>query len=98
MKSLAAVLVICVTLAACGQNMTDQPKYGEYEPGPLFHNGRVLQPPVTGTVARDDADRETAMTEKPGLSPALLARGQEQFDIFCSPCHARTGEGNGIIV
>lgn len=30
------------------------------------------------------------------VSTALLARGQRQFTIYCSPCHGQTGEGNGI--
>lgn len=29
---------------------------------------------------------------------ALLARGQERFDIYCAPCHSRVGDGQGIIV
>lgn len=28
----------------------------------------------------------------------VLARGQERFNIYCSPCHSRTGDGNGMIV
>jgi mono/diheme cytochrome c family protein len=27
---------------------------------------------------------------------AVLQRGREQFDIYCSPCHGRLGDGNGI--
>jgi len=30
------------------------------------------------------------------MSAALLQRGRERFDIYCSPCHGRTGDGNGI--
>jgi mono/diheme cytochrome c family protein len=26
----------------------------------------------------------------------LLQRGRERFDIYCAPCHGRTGDGNGI--
>jgi hypothetical protein len=26
----------------------------------------------------------------------LLKRGQERFNIYCSPCHGRQGDGNGI--
>src|SRR5262245_62667598 len=29
---------------------------------------------------------------------ALLSRGRERYDIYCSPCHARTGEGDGMVV
>jgi mono/diheme cytochrome c family protein len=92
------MLLMCAALAGCGENMTDQAKYQEYEPGPLFRNGRVLQAPVSGTVARGDLERDKSRIEKPPLSDALLARGREQFDVFCSPCHARTGDGNGVIV
>jgi mono/diheme cytochrome c family protein len=30
------------------------------------------------------------------VDEALLQRGRERFDIYCSPCHGRTGDGNGI--
>ncbi len=30
------------------------------------------------------------------ISSALLARGQERFNIYCAPCHGQTGEGNGM--
>ena len=30
------------------------------------------------------------------VTAPLLARGQRQFTIYCSPCHGQTGEGNGI--
>ncbi len=32
------------------------------------------------------------------MTRADLDRGGERFDIYCSPCHGRTGEGNGIVV
>jgi mono/diheme cytochrome c family protein len=91
-------LLACALLAGCGQEMDSQRKYTEYGPAPLFRDGQVLQAPVPGTVARDDPDRSAEASEKPPLTAALLARGREKFDIFCSPCHGRTGEGNGMIV
>ena len=30
------------------------------------------------------------------VNGALLARGREQFDIYCTPCHGGLGDGNGI--
>lgn len=30
------------------------------------------------------------------VSGQLLARGRERFDIYCSPCHGRLGDSNGI--
>jgi mono/diheme cytochrome c family protein len=91
-------LIACALLAGCGQEMDSQPKYTEYEKAPLFRDGRVLQVPAPGTVARDEADRLAEASEKPPLTTALLQRGHEEFDIFCSPCHGRTGAGNGMIV
>jgi mono/diheme cytochrome c family protein len=92
----AAVLLFCLLAGGCDQFMDVQPKYREYEPAPLFRNGRVLQAPVDGTVARGDLAR--APTDRPVLTPTLLARGREQFDIFCSPCHDRLGTANGMVV
>jgi mono/diheme cytochrome c family protein len=30
------------------------------------------------------------------VNAALLARGREQFNIYCTPCHGGLGDGNGI--
>ena len=32
------------------------------------------------------------------ITEAILARGQERFNISCAPCHSRVGDGNGMIV
>lgn len=44
-----------------------------------------------------------APDQGPGTLPEkvsldLLKRGQERFNIFCSPCHSRVGDGDGMIV
>src|SRR4051812_27069618 len=93
-----ALMLACMAVTGCGQNMTDQPKYQEYEPGPLFRDGRVLQAPVSGTLARGDLDREKASTSKPPLDSALLAGGHAPVDLFCAPCQARPGARNGMMV
>src|SRR5205823_11149442 len=28
----------------------------------------------------------------------VMSRGQERYDIYCSPCHGRTGAGDGMVV
>jgi mono/diheme cytochrome c family protein len=50
---------------------------------------------VPNTVARDDAANPPA---PPALTMALLERGQQRFNIDCSPCHGRSGQGDGTIV
>jgi len=95
----AAAFPIALILAGCTRsNMDSQPKYHEYEPGALFQNGRVLQAPVAGTVARGDLERERRIGQKPAITAALLKRGRTQYDVYCSPCHDRAGTGNGIVV
>jgi mono/diheme cytochrome c family protein len=92
------ILLICCGAAGCGQDMDAQRKYDEYKPAPLFGDGRVLQAPVAGTVARDEPEVQAQAAERPLLTADLLKRGQQEFDIFCSVCHGRTGDGNGMIV
>src|SRR5689334_12276276 len=93
------MLLIGGLVAGCTRsNMDSQPKYHQYEPGKLFRDGKVLQAPVRGTVARGDPARTDEASKRPALTAELLARGHEQYDVFCSPCHDRTGSGHGIVV
>ena len=32
------------------------------------------------------------------LTKADVDRGEERFNIYCSPCHSRVGDGNGMVV
>jgi len=76
----------------------------------FFTDGQSARPLPAGTVARGGPGEKiapyTGLTISrqilpPGPPPvtlALLRRGQERFNIFCSPCHDRTGSGNGMIV
>ena len=32
------------------------------------------------------------------ITRADLDRGEERFNIYCAPCHSKTGEGNGMVV
>jgi mono/diheme cytochrome c family protein len=93
-----ALLGLLLAASCTRSNMDSQPKYHEYEPGGLFRDGKVLQAPVPGTVARGDLDRASEKTQKPQLTTALLGRGRDQYDIYCSPCHDRVGNGDGIVV
>ena len=43
-------------------------------------------------------DGKPAETFPMPVTPEMMARGQERFNVFCSPCHGRTGEGDGMIV
>jgi mono/diheme cytochrome c family protein len=89
--------------------MADQPYYRPLEPTTFFDDGRSQRPQVEGTIARGQLELdehfyrgringELATTLPVEVTRELLARGQNRFNIFCSPCHDRTGSGRGMIV
>ena len=93
MKSGLSALLL---LTACQQNMVQQPRYDDYERSPLTADGSAMQAPPDGTVAQD-APRHDAEAERLALTPALLARGRQRYDIYCSMCHGYDGRGDGIV-
>ncbi len=104
------VLALVVLGVGCRQDMHDQPKYQPLEASAFFADGRASRPVVPGTVARGQlredsrlyAGRDSAgsfVEEVPfSVTRAVLDRGHERYDIYCSPCHDRVGNGNGMIV
>lgn len=89
-------------------DMDNQPKYKAQAPSSFFPDGRSNRPQVDGTVARGQLKEDDALyTGKVGnefvktiplpIDAALLARGQERFNISCSPCHGRTAMGDGMV-
>jgi mono/diheme cytochrome c family protein len=91
-------LVLVLAAAGCKQDMADMPRYDPLEKSGQFADGASARPPVAGTVARDD-DLSPVPDKMPyPVTMALLERGQQRFDIFCAPCHGRTGDGDGMVV
>jgi mono/diheme cytochrome c family protein len=90
------LIAACLSLTACNE-MNDQPRYDSYERSELFADGKSLQSPPEGTVARDTIDRKTAFATRPDLTKALLERGRTRFGIYCEPCHDASGYGEGTI-
>jgi len=93
------ILVVLLLLAGCDeQSMIQQKRYDPYEPSKLWRNGSEAQMLPSGTVAQGDLARDLEIKQPPKVTAALLEKGQERFDIFCSPCHGRAGKGDGMIV
>ena len=106
-----AALPICLAVltAACRQDMHDQPKYKPLAASPFFADGRAARPTPLYTVARDEfndgdplhtgasAGGDFLDTIPLPVNAALLQRGRERFDIYCSPCHGRLGAGDGMV-
>ncbi len=72
--------------------------------------GRAMRLPVPGTVAigqlHDDSELDRGrgpdgrlfdrLPHSVELTPALLDRGKERYNIYCQPCHDEVGGGKGI--
>jgi hypothetical protein len=91
-------------------NMYKQPRYEAQSESDFFADGSDMRVPPDGTVPRgwlnDDAAYYTGKDDKGELvaripvpvTMDLLKRGQERFNIYCSPCHSRLGDGQGMVV
>lgn len=102
--------LVLLLLVGCRQDMHDAPRYEPFEESDFFADARASRLPVPGTVARGqlradsafyrgvDAQGALVTTLPIELDAVTLARGRVVYDVYCSPCHDRTGSGNGMIV
>jgi len=100
----------CLLLVVgCQQQMADQPRYEPLRRSAFFDDGSSARPPVPDTVARGHLDADEAFytgktkgalvgTLPFPLTGEVLRRGEDRFNVFCAPCHDRTGSGDGMIV
>ena len=106
--SVAAALLLAGS--GCRQEMYDQPRYKPLAKSDFFADHRASRPLPEGTVARGwlredrrlyegkDGRGQLVATLPMPLTRELLVRGQLEFNIYCSPCHDRTGRGRGMVV
>jgi mono/diheme cytochrome c family protein len=105
----ATAALSLLVVVGCRQDMQDQPKFFPQRGTDFYADGRSVRPQVENTVARnqlhEDAYFYTGLVngrEGDGLPfPAtqqVLERGQERYNVYCTPCHSRVGNGIGMIV
>ena len=98
-------------VAACRQDMHDQPKYSPFAAVDVLRRRRVgaaarRRTPSRAAICTTTTLLYTGKVQRPATRPSsrsrstaeLLDRGQERFNIYCSPCHGRTGDGDGMVV
>jgi mono/diheme cytochrome c family protein len=104
-----AFLAAAVLAAGCRQDMHDAPRYEAFEASSSFADNRASRVAPAGTVARGWLrDDEALYTGKIAGQPVdefpfaigreELARGQQRYNIYCTPCHGKLGDGNGMVV
>jgi mono/diheme cytochrome c family protein len=107
-KILPALLALIFVTAGCRIDMHIQPYYRPLAKSDFFADGRSARNPVDGTVARGDLRDDTYLytgkiNGNPGdympfpVTAKVLERGHERFNVYCTPCHGRVGDGNGFI-
>lgn len=100
---------VLLLVSGCRQDMHNQPKYVPYRSSEFFQDGLSERQQVVNTVARGELHEDGYLyTGKVGtkegdrfpfpITQAVMERGRERYDIYCSPCHSRVGDGNGMIV
>jgi mono/diheme cytochrome c family protein len=111
-RNLLAIVVVAtgaLLSGACRQDMHDAPRVEAYEATDAFADGLGNRQLVEGTVARGWLnDDELLATGRVGgevsadfpfaVTRDVLERGQQRYNAYCTPCHGRTGRGDGMIV
>jgi len=105
------LILSAVLLSGCSRlDMQDQPKYKPQRGSDFFADARSGRPEVEGTIARGSLDEDTAYYDGKdakgedvdvfpiAVDKAFIERGHQRFDVYCSPCHGRIGNGLGMIV
>jgi mono/diheme cytochrome c family protein len=96
MRAVPSIALLLLT--SCGLSMTQQPKYNTYAPADIWPDGASARRLPDGVVSQSEPARLARETSPPPATEALLQRGRERFDIYCSPCHGLAGDGDGVIV
>lgn len=92
-------------------NMDFQNRFDPQERNDFFADRRSQRPPVEGTVARGNLQADDAyykgvtvngapvdnIPERITVDRAFVERGQNRFNVYCSPCHGQVGDGQGVV-
>jgi mono/diheme cytochrome c family protein len=105
---LPALVALTFVTVGCRIDMHVQPYFRPLTKSDFFADGRSSRNPVEGTVARGDLREDTYLyTGKINgnlgdympfpVTKEVLDHGHERFNVYCTPCHGRVGDGNGFI-
>jgi mono/diheme cytochrome c family protein len=102
-------VLLLLGMTGCRRDMFLQPSEKPLERSEFFRDNKMASRPLPAyTVAREHLNDDEAfysgtmgtnlVTTFPfPVTREVLVRGQERFDIYCAPCHGRTGDGNGMV-
>ncbi len=105
----AGAMGAMLLVAGCRQDMHNQPKFYPQRGSDFYTDGRSVRPQVENTVARNQMHENAYLytgfvngKEGDGMpfpvTMPVMQRGQERYNVYCTPCHSRVGNGAGMIV
>jgi mono/diheme cytochrome c family protein len=109
LRKFASLLLLAVMASVgCRIDMHVQPRYNPLAKSDFFPDQRAARLPVEGAVARGDQRADSyfytgKIANNDGdylpfpVTQEVLQRGRERYNVYCSPCHSRLGDGNGIV-
>ena len=100
--------VVGLALVGCNTDMWVQPKHHPLDESEMFADGQASRPLLQGTIARghlrEDGAFYTGIQSGKWVDAIpvpvtmdLLKRGQDRYNIYCTPCHGQLGDGKGMI-
>ncbi len=109
MRHVAIAVVSIAVLTGCREDMQNGPRYRTFQKSTFFADGLSARPQIPGTVAQEQLDSDELLnTGKINgqladvfpfpVTKEVIRRGQERFNIYCTPCHGMLGDGEGMIV
>lgn len=112
-SALATLLLVPLLflLGGCAVLRGEQPKIDPFEPSAAFDFFQSARP-ISDTIVAQQAepaedpdwlrtgqqDGQVVVTMPISVTEAFLLRGQEQYDIYCAPCHGLGGFGKAVVV
>ena len=104
-----AALALALAASGCTGDMYDQARLKPMRTSEFWPDGRSVRDPVAGTVARGQLQTDSHLytgkvagklvdTMPFPVDEALLARGRDRYQIYCTPCHGLDGAGRGTVV
>lgn len=91
-------------------NMDQQKRFEPQEQNEFFDDNRAMRQPVEGTISRGNLRQDKVYYQGINedssfvedipvkLTKSFLYRGKDRYDVFCTPCHGITGDGQGIVM
>src|SRR5262245_8015247 len=111
-RTLLLLIAAALFAAGCRQDMHNQPRVGgnrSLRGSDFFADGRSERDLPEGVVARGMLRDDTYFyTGKVGqnvgtvfpmpITKEVLDRGEQRFNVYCTPCHSALGDARGMIV